>query len=234
MARPNDEADRASTPEQNEPDKLDLSQFASLDEAMEKAEPGDRYLNIGKRLLPFSPTGMPLTYMTLFWFSMITRSQALHGAIAREIRESNPYAVFPLIRAFVEAVVLVIYVNDHAAYVDLLTSRPRDLPKNGPKRKSIQALISYASKHAPGLKNVYAELSEATHFGAIAMWTPHAIENEDESSMKTSWTHYPRWRSDEEAFIACAQILELANAMEALLSQFYMRHIEPVRQSAAE
>lgn len=233
MARPNDEVDRASTPERNEPDKLDLSQFASLDEAMEKAEPGDRYLNIGKRLLPLGPAGMPTTYTTLFWFSMITRSQALHGAIAREIRKSDPYAVFPLIRAFVEAVVLVIYVSDHPAYVELLTSRPRDLPKEGPKRKSIQALINYASKHAPGLKNVYAELSEATHFGAIAMWTPHAIANEDRGSMKTTWTNYPRWRSDEEAFIACAQILELADAMETLLSQFYARHIHPMRQQSA-
>jgi hypothetical protein len=225
MARPKDEVDRASPSEQNEPDMLDLAQFDSLDEAMDKAEPGDRYLDIGKRLLPFSPDGMPMNYTTLFWFSMITRSQALHGAIAREIRMSNPYAVFPLIRAFVEAVVLVNYVNDHPAYVEVLTSRPRDLPKRGPKRKSIQALISYASKHAPGLKNVYAELSEATHFGAIAMWTPHAIANEDENSMKTTWTNYPRWRSDNEALIACAQILELADAMEVLLNQFYARHI---------
>jgi hypothetical protein len=232
MASPKDEGDRASPSEQNEPDKLDLTQFASLDEAMENAEPGDRYLDIGKQLLPFSPGEMPMNYTTLFWFSMITRSQALHGAIAREIRMSNPYAVFPLTRAFVEAVVLVIYVNDHPAYVDLLTSRPRDLPKDGPKRKSIQALISYASQHAPGLKNVYAELSEATHFGAIAMWTPHAIANEDENSMKTTWTHYPRWRSDEEALIACAQILELANAMEVLLGQFYTRHIQPMRQQS--
>lgn len=224
MARTN----RASPPKENEPDMLDLAQFASLDEAMDLAEPGDRYLNIGKQLLPFGSTGRPMTYTTLFWFSVITRSQGLHGAIAREIRMSNPYAVFPLMRAFFEALVLVIYVNDHPAYVELLTSSPRDLPKDGPKRKSIQALISYASKHAPGLKNVYAELSEATHFGAIAMWTPHTIADEDRDSRETIWTHYPRWRSDKEALIACAQILELAEAMEAHLSQFYARHIDPV------
>lgn len=172
---------------------------------------------------------MPSTFLSLFWFSMITRSEGLHGAIAREIQKGNPYAVFPLLRAFVEAVLLVIYVNDHPDYVDVLTARPRELPKDGPKRKSIQALISYASKHAPGMKNVYAELSEATHFGAIAMWTPHAIEGENENGLQTSWASRPRWRSEDEALIACAQTLELADAMEALLREFYRRHVLPLR-----
>jgi hypothetical protein len=179
--------------------------------------------------MPLEDSGMPMTFTTLFWFSMITRSEGLHGAIAREVRKSNPHAVVPLIRAFVEAVVLVIYVNDHPQYINVLTARPRELPKDGPKRKSIQALISYAAKHAPGLKNVYAELSEGTHFGAVAMWASHAIEGEDDKSMQTTWTSYPRWRSDEQALIACAQILELADAMEFLLRQYCERHIVPLK-----
>jgi hypothetical protein len=204
---------------------LDLEQFESLDDAFEKIAPGDRYLDVGKLIMPTSRERMPLTLATLFWFSMITRSEGLHGAIAREIREGNPHAVFPLIRAFAEAVTLMIYVNDHPNYIPVLTMRASELPKGGPKRKSIQALITYASKHAPGMKAVYAELSEATHFGAVAMWASHEIVGEDEATAETSWTSYPRWGTEEQAFVACANTLELADAMEHLLTEFCNRHV---------
>src|SRR5438876_6683298 len=230
MGRSRKRPSRSSEAKQQRPPPkmLDLSQFASLDEAMTRVEPGDRYLEVGKVLMPLGE-GMPMTLATFFWFSMITRSEGLHGAIAREIREGNPHAVFPLIRAFAEAVVLVIYVIDHPKYVDVLSARPSELPKGGPKRKSIQALISYASRHATGMKDIYAELSEATHFGAIAMWASLTIEGEDESGMHTIWPSYPRWRSEDQALIACAQTLELADAMEFLLRRFCDQHVLPLK-----
>jgi hypothetical protein len=203
---------------------LDLSQFTSVEDATRKVEPGERYIEIGKLLLPHAE-GRPLTMPLLFFLSMITRSQGLHSAIAREIREGNPHAVFPLVRAFAEAVTLVIYVTDDPGYIDLISARASELPKTGPKRKSMQKLITHASKHAPGLKNVYAELSEATHFGAVAMWAAHAIEDEDDGVLSTSWTSYPRWRSDDQALIACAQTLELADAMGFFLRRFAVRHL---------
>jgi hypothetical protein len=175
--------------------------------------------------------GMPVTIAPMFWFSMISRTEGLHQAIAREIRAGNPHAVFPLLRAFAEAVVLVIYVLDHPKYIDLQTERARDLPKNGPKRKSMQSLIQYASKHAAGMKSVYAELSEATHFGAVAMWASHSVEGDDESGYHTSWSSGPHWRNDEQAMVACAQTLELAEGMEYFLRAFAVRHVLPLRQT---
>ena len=204
---------------------LDLAHFDSLEDALDKVAPWNRYLVIGKLMIPLPQGGMPVTLATLFWFSMITRSEGLHGAIAREIREGNPHAVFPLVRAFAEAVVIVVYVIDHPHYIQLLTARPSELPKEGPKRKSVQSLINYAAKHAPGMKAVYAELSEATHFGAIAMWAAHDVEDEDTGNFGMSWTSYPRWRSDEQALVACAQTLELAEAMTFFLREFFERHV---------
>jgi hypothetical protein len=204
---------------------LNLAQFESLDDALEKIAPRDRYLEVGKLIMPAARERLPLTLATFFWFSMITRSEGLHGAIVREIREENPHAVFPLIRAFAEAVILLIYVHDHPSYISLLTARPSELPKDGPKRKSIQALINYATQQASGMKAVYAELSEATHFGAIAMWASHDVVDEDASGARTTWTSYPRWGSEEQALVACAQTLELADAMEGLLTQFCKRHL---------
>lgn len=228
MSRPKKISRRKSN--RPKPKKLDLAQFASLEDAFARVEPGQRYVDVGSVLLPFGD-GMPMTMPVVFWFSMISRAQGLHEAIAREIRAGNPHAVFPLIRAFAEAVVLVIYVLDNPKYIDLLTERAGELPKDGPKRKSMQSLIQYASKHATGMKDVYAELSEATHFGAIAMWASHSIEGDDESGLHTSWSSHPRWRSDEQAMIACAQVLELADGVECFLREFAVRHVLPLLQA---
>jgi hypothetical protein len=209
---------------------LDLGQFASLDDALTKVAPGSRYLDVGSLLLPVGDEGLPMTLPIMFWFSMITRSEGLHAAIAREISEGNPHAVVPLRRAFAEAVVLLIYVNDHPGYIQALIARPREQPEGARRRKSIQSLIQYASKHAPGMKDVYADLSEATHFGAIAMWASVSIEGESESGLQPSWASSPRWRSEEQALICCAQTHELADAMQHLLRAFYERHVDPLKR----
>ncbi len=120
----------------------------------------------------------------MFWFSTVARGQALHSAIAREVGGQNPHAVFRLIRALTEAVIVMAYTIDHPAYVDVINIAARELPKNGPKRKSIQALINSASKQAPGLKHVYSELSEARHVGSIALWASHRIISKDEDTLR--------------------------------------------------
>jgi hypothetical protein len=48
------------------------------------------------------------------------------------------------------------------------------------------------------MKLAYAEISEATHFGAVAMCGAHDIVDEDDSTAETSWTSYPRWRSENK------------------------------------
>lgn len=223
---------RKNPPATSPPERLnlDLEQFLSVEDALAKVQPGERYLDVGKVVLPHAE-GLPLTLPVLFWFSMISRCQGLHDAIAREIAHENPHAVFPLIRAFAESVLLVIYVADHPEYVNALIDRPRNLGKGGPKRKSIQALISYAKDHAPGMKDVYAELSEATHFGSTAMWASVTPAEAEEHHF--TWASSPRWRSDEQALIACAQTLELADAMTHLLREFAERYVLP-RTNPAE
>jgi hypothetical protein len=117
-------------------------------------------------------------------------------------------------------------------YIDALTSRPKEQKPGAPGRKSMQALINYASSHASGMKLVYAELSEATHFGSTAMWMAHSIDNDGEAGA-FSWTSYPRWKSEDQALIACAQILELTQAMDYYLREFFERHVKPPRAEFA-
>jgi hypothetical protein len=173
-------------------------------------------------------TEFETNYTSMFWFSILARSRALHGAIAREIRNENPAGVYPLIRAFTETVVMMIYVHDHPQYIERLAARERDRPQGSPRRKSIQALVNYASKQAPGVKHIYADLSEATHVGSVAMWVSHRIEEADAETVKTSWSSEPQWRDEEQALIACAHTLELADAMETLLHNFAGKHLLPL------
>lgn len=87
---------------------LDLSEFASLEDALAKTEPGERYGNVAALLIPVA-TGMPMTLTTMCWQSAITRVEELQQAIVRETRAGNPHAVFPLVRAFAETVVLLVH-----------------------------------------------------------------------------------------------------------------------------
>jgi len=81
------------------------------------------------------------------------------------------------------------------------------------------------SDHAPGMKEVYANLSEATHFGSTAMWA--SVKPGEGEERDFTWQSAPRWRSDEQALIACAQTLELADAMTVLLTRFAERYVVP-------
>ena len=61
------------------------------------------------------------------------------------------------------------------------------------------------------------------------MWIAHKPEGRGEERARTSWSSEPGWRSDEEALIACAMGLEIADAMDAVLRAFTRRHVLPLR-----
>jgi hypothetical protein len=61
------------------------------------------------------------------------------------------------------------------------------------------------------------------------MWIAHKPEGRGEEGLRTSWSSEPDWRSDEEALIACAMGLEIADAMDAALRAFTRRHVLPLR-----
>src|SRR4051812_17067858 len=60
MAKRKGEKSAASSPR-----SLDLEQFSSLEDALAKVKPGDRYLDVGAMLRPLEE-GMPLTLPVMF------------------------------------------------------------------------------------------------------------------------------------------------------------------------
>jgi len=209
--------------EEQRPQRLDLAQFASVEDAISKVESARDYTSIAEEYIVPGELALPM----LFFGSMINRCEGLHTGIAREMREANPQAVFPLIRTYAEAAALLIYVIDHIKYIEALIDKPQQRRQDVPARLKVGKLVSYAKrKVAPGFKFAYDELSDFTHFGSTAMWTPYVL---DEDGKKFSWTSYPRWKSDEQALIAAAGTLEISAATHALLRNFGNRYLKRPR-----
>jgi hypothetical protein len=55
------------------------------------------------------------------------------------------------------------------------------------------------------------------------MWASHTIDGDNHST----WTSSPRFRSEEQALIACAHTIELADGMVFYLRAFAIRHLLP-------
>jgi hypothetical protein len=193
---------------------LNVEQFGSREAAKAAVHRERGYDEVaGQALTSMINAGQGLTLVNAFFMSAVTRARGLHEAVAREIACDNPHAVFPLMRQFAETVAMTYYVADHPSYVEVLSQRPSERARGAPRRKSMQALVNHMDRHhAQQFGLVYAELSEITHFGSIAFWTAHRVEASE--ARETSWTSYPRWRDDDQLYVACAQLLELSSAME--------------------
>ena len=201
--------------------RVDLTQFESVEDAIKKVAAAGEYDEIATHFL--ARKGIDLTALpVLFFSSMVNRCNSVHAAIAREMQAQNPHAVFPLIRAYSEGAALLIYVYDHVDYVEALVDRPREQQLSTPARLKVGKLVAYAVKHAPGFKHAYDELTDFTHFGSTAMWSPFVLSDGGESF---SWTSYPRWRNDEQAMVAAALTLEVSDATHTLLSNFGGRYL---------
>jgi len=199
---------------------LDLNQFDSVADALERVQPGDEYDDVVRRL--FAVTGGELTELTMFFLSAVARANGLHHGIAQAIAAENPHAAFPLIRQFAETVAVVLYVADNPHYARVISTRPDQRSKGGPKRRSMQYLVNYMDKnHADQFGAVWKELCEATHYGAVAWALPFTTSDDEDRDFE--WRSRPHWKNDRDALIACAQTLECADTMETALNNLGAR-----------
>lgn len=198
----------------NKPITLDLDQFTSAEQAMVVIEREEGFDEAVKPLLIGADAIQGPTMLFTFCQSALTRANGLYEAVVRGIRASNHPAVFVLMRQLAETVAVVRYVADKPSYVTALLRPERDRKPGAPKRKTPQALIDYIDKHYNGqFKVVYAELSELTHFGSLAVWQSHVYLG----GRQVRWSSRPAWRDQHTLYIACAQALELATEMESAL-----------------
>lgn len=186
---------------------LDLSVMGDRDQAVARAAHGcpEGYTAVAKKHMVGQSD---ITTGFMLFGSFVSRMRGLHEAVVREIARDNPHAVLPLIRAWVETVTIGLYVLRNPNYVEyLLLNGPGD---NRPAKKSFQAMFHAVREDAGQLELVYRQLSDYSHFGSLAVWNAHSIEDEDERTV--TWTDAPRWRDVQHFQIACGQAYELAVA----------------------
>jgi hypothetical protein len=193
--------------------RVDLTQFSSPQHAVTTIE---RERGFDDVAFPFVQRTRVETLLTLFFRSATARARGLHEGIVRETKASNPHAAFPLIRQLAECVAVTQYVVDDPDYVRAIMRDPRHRKPGQPKRKNMQAFVNYMNKHhADQFGLVYRELSDLTHFGSTAMWTSHAIM--DEENRLAIWVSEPHWRDETQLYIACAWTVEVSALMEDAL-----------------
>jgi hypothetical protein len=200
-----------------DPILLDLSQFSSPQNAIASIDRERGFDEIVKPVLADAVNVMEgPTMLFAFCQSAITRANGLYAGVVREIRASNHPAVFVLMRQLAETVAVVRYVADNPTYVTALLRPEKEWKPGEPKRKHIQSLIDYMDKnYSTQFKAVYAELSELCHFGSTAVWQSHVIVSNQER--RAVWNSQPAWRSQHTLYVACAQVLELGEAMALAL-----------------
>jgi hypothetical protein len=203
-----------------DPKRQRLHQFASLEDALEKIQRDRVFDDIAKSFMAkYIERDGGFTVLYAFFASAVARARGSREGIVREIGETNPHTVFPLLRQFAETVAVTFYVADHPEYANTVATHARDREQNTPSEKSSQALASFMdTKHTENFKGVWDQLCDIAHFGVSAMWVSHRIDGGDDDDLRTvEWSSAPRWRDEEQAKLACSLLLEVTDGMYGAL-----------------
>jgi hypothetical protein len=200
---------------------LDLSKVPSLELGL--ADAARRYqifIEIaGESLRPIEGATIFRGHLALM--SFINRASSLHKAIVSAVESANPHAAFTLLRAYLELVVLVRYLDLHPSYLDEL-----EKPKPAGKRRTFKELFEDAASEMIGVRYVYATLSEMAHFGSTALWHPFNITDEAERTL--SFSTAPHWKHPDDGRIALAMLAESDEAMIEVLHRYSEHHVLPL------
>jgi hypothetical protein len=155
--------------------------------------------------------------------SFINRAVSLHAGIVSAVKESNPHAAFTLLRAYLELIVVVRWVDLHPDYIEALKRPMASLPKN--TRKRWDELFEDAAEEMAGIRHVYAVLSEMAHFGSTALWHPFTVE--DEADRRMSYRTGPHWKRADDARVALAMLREADEVVMLVLERYRDHHVVP-------
>jgi hypothetical protein len=202
---------------------LDLSRVPSVEKGLaDAAERMRSFVTIAKEGVGTEPDQM-LFREHLPFVSFINRASSLHAGIVSAVRDENPHAAFTLLRAYLELVVLVLYIDANPEYLDALERPMSEQPRGA--RKRFSEIFEVAAKEMAGVRQVYATLSEMAHFGSTAMWMPFTIDEEEERML--SFSTAPHWKKPDDARIALAMLRESDEAIVEVLRRYLANHITP-------
>jgi hypothetical protein len=207
---------------------LDLSRIPNVEDGLGQA--AERYRRFGElahwSLGPSNSKLLLVSHVPLM--SLINRASSLHAGVVSAVREQNPHAAFTLLRAYLELVALVFYVDAHPQYLAALERPMAELPKN--TRKSFADLFEFAATELIGIRTVYALLNEMAHFGSTALWHPFSLDEKEPvpgTLGRLSFSTGPHWKNPDDARTALAMLAESDEASLEVLHRYATHHVMP-------
>jgi hypothetical protein len=146
----------------------------------------------------------------LVFSGFLARAQGLHEGAVAAIGADNPYAAFTLLRAYAENAAAILYVKDHPGQLDKFWRETR-----GPG-VPIGRITNHAVNRFGGFRGIYSELSRYAHPQALSLLASHRVTE----GRVVEWRSAPAFKSDPDAVMACAWVVELAEATAQLLKEF--------------
>jgi hypothetical protein len=154
----------------------------------------------------------------LFRF-FITRLSAVHTAASREIKQSNPHAVFPLLRVYFETLSVLIYCTERPSYISALVLEE---DRNNPILK-IDQILTNLENLSGTLKLIYHELSSYSHPQGEAVGKSF-MDTRDlgEGQIVQDWIFEPHWIAMDDFKGACGATVEMSETAFAYLDLYGM------------
>lgn len=169
-------------------------------------ESWNRLIAAGQKVLG---TGMEYQVEHTVLSGFIAKAQGLHEGAVAAIRADNPYAAFTLLRAYAENAAGILYVKDHPGQLDKFWQ----LDSYG---VSIGKITNHAVTRFGGFKGTYSELSKYAHPMALSVLASSKVVD----GQALRWQSAPHFKSDGDAVVACAWVVELATATAYLIVEF--------------
>jgi hypothetical protein len=187
----------------------DTSQFASIPDALEEVHPHSTYNDLAAEYFSNTPEEPGIPQLVLQ--AMLARMNGLHQGIHRELAHDNPFGVWPLLRAFFELEVAMLYVSRYPRLITAFTVGPSAKGRGDIPLPSMQKMLHDVRDEIPTGAEAYRELCDLAHTGALATWSAFNVARDDDDTLNLSWSSQPRFR-DGQALIAAAQLKQLSES----------------------
>ena len=140
----------------------------------------------------------------------------LHQGIHRELANDNPLGVWPLMRAFFELEVAMLYVSKYPALITAFATHHSEKSGNEISLPSMQKMLHKIRDAIPTGREAHRQFCDMAHTGALATWSAFNVKSHDLDGVTLEWSSQPRFR-DGQALIAAAQLKQLS---ETTISSF--------------
>jgi hypothetical protein len=200
---------------------LDVSRFTDRQVAIKIATSDfrERYIQVSRSY----PPNLGWTNQHVLFRFLISRFVGTHEAILREIEFNNPHAVFPLLRAYFEAMCVLLISVEKPEYPHHLLNL--DSPEDGPSNKFTEIFKILEPKYL-GLMNIYNQLSKISHPQELAAINVFMREFLSDGSLTVKWSERPYWQREEDLYLVCAHLEEFALLALSELDEYGRKYLK--------